>query len=66
MDDAVVGHDVRGGDFCFVDHNTASGGDLRGWVYKNEYGVTLKVSNQTKHNPNFTHSLVRQNINSFV
>ena len=27
MDDTVVGHDVRGGDFCFVDHDTASGGD---------------------------------------
>ena len=27
MDDAVVGHDVRGGDFCFVDQDAASGGD---------------------------------------
>ena len=27
MDHAVVGHDVRGGDFCFVDHDAASGGD---------------------------------------
>ena len=27
MDHAIVSHDIRGGDFCFVDHDAAHGGD---------------------------------------
>ena len=46
MDHAIVSHDIRGGDFCFVDHDAAHGGDRD---FRALYGFDIADFNVCRH-----------------